>query len=231
MESFGRIEKLCPHIHLPVQSGSNRLLERMNRRYTREHYLDIISKLRDTCPEIAVTTDMIVGFPGETRADFEATLDLMRHVHFDSLFAFMYSDRPKAPSILLPEKVPAPESANGSTRCFSFRTASHVQKNAALVGSIQEVMAEGLSKRPSSAAHDASSPAQWTGRTPGNKIVNFHTGIGSGDVGNILPGRLVPVRIEAGFAHSLRGVRVGAPATGPAGKRGRSCCVRSTSPV
>ena len=85
--AFGRLGRLCPHIHLPVQSGSDRILERMNRRYTRAHYLDIISKLRDSCDQIAVTTDMIVGFPGETRAEFEATLDLMRQVQFDSLFA------------------------------------------------------------------------------------------------------------------------------------------------
>jgi tRNA-2-methylthio-N6-dimethylallyladenosine synthase len=213
IESFGRLDKLCPHIHLPVQSGSDRVLDRMNRRYTRAHYLDIISKLRDSCSEIAVTTDMIVGFPGETRADFEATLDLMRQVHFDSLFAFIYSDRPKAPSIHLPDKVPAPEKRERLQELLRLQDGITRRKNAALVGTIQEVMAEGLSKRPSSAAHDASSPAQWTGRTPGNKVVNFHTGNGSGDVGNILPGRLVPVRIEAGFAHSLRGVRVGAPAT------------------
>ena len=157
--AFGRLDKLCPHIHLPVQSGSDRILERMNRRYTRAHYLDIISKLRDSCDQIAVTTDMIVGFPGETRVEFEATLDLMRQVQFDSLFAFIYSDRPKAPSTLLPDKVPFTEKRERLQELLRLQDTITRRKNAALVGTVQEVMAEGFSKRQA-AGDEGDSSAQ-----------------------------------------------------------------------
>jgi tRNA-2-methylthio-N6-dimethylallyladenosine synthase len=210
--AFGRLGRLCPHIHLPVQSGSDRILERMNRRYTRAHYLDIISKLRDSCDQIAVTTDMIVGFPGETRAEFEATLDLMRQVQFDSLFAFIYSDRPKAPSTLLPDKVPFTEKRERLQELLRLQDTITRRKNAALVGTVQEVMAEGFSKRQASGGEGESS-AQWTGRTPGNKVVNFDVDDAPAGSGDIRPGRLVPVRIERVLAHSLRGVRVGGTAT------------------
>jgi tRNA-2-methylthio-N6-dimethylallyladenosine synthase len=195
-----------------VQSGSDRILERMNRRYTRAHYLDIISKLRDSCDQIAVTTDMIVGFPGETRAEFEATLDLMRQVQFDSLFAFIYSDRPKAPSTLLPDKVPFTEKRERLQELLRLQDAITRRKNAALVGTVQEVMAEGFSKRQAAGGERASS-AQWTGRTPGNKVVNFDVDDAPAGSGDIRPGRLVPVCIERVLAHSLRGVRVGGTAT------------------
>ena len=210
--AFGRLGRLCPHIHLPVQSGSDRILERMNRRYTRAHYLDIISKLRDSCDQIAVTTDMIVGFPGETRAEFEATLDLMRQVQFDSLFAFIYSDRPKAPSTLLPDKVPFTEKRERLQELLRLQDTITRRKNAALVGTVQEVMAEGFSKRQA-AGDEGESSAQWTGRTPGNKVVNFDVDDAPAGSGDIRPGRLVPVRIERVLAHSLRGVRVGGTAT------------------
>ena len=210
--AFGRLGRLCPHIHLPVQSGSDRILERMNRRYTRAHYLDIISKLRDSCDQIAVTTDMIVGFPGETRAEFEATLDLMRQVQFDSLFAFIYSDRPKAPSTLLPDKVPFTEKRERLQELLRLQDTITRRKNAALVGTVQEVMAEGFSKRQA-AGGEGESSAQWTGRTPGNKVVNFDVDDAPAGSGDIRPGRLVPVRIERVLAHSLRGVRVGGTAT------------------
>jgi tRNA-2-methylthio-N6-dimethylallyladenosine synthase len=210
--AFGRLEKLCPHIHLPVQSGSDRVLARMNRRYTRGHYLDIVSKLRDSLPQIAVTTDMIVGFPGETRADFEATLDLMRQVQFDSLFAFIYSDRPQAPATLLPDKIPFAEKRERLQELLRFQDAITRSKNAALVGTVQEVMVEGLSKRQASRGGD--SAPQWTGRTPGNKVVNFTAGGGPGNSGSFRPGRLVPVRIERVLAHSLRGVHAAETAPG-----------------
>ncbi len=211
MGAFGRLEKLCPHIHLPVQSGSDRILGRMNRRYTCAHYLDIVSKLRDSCPQIAVTTDMIVGFPGETRADFEATLDLMRQVQFDSLFAFIYSDRPQAPSTLLPDKVPFAEKRERLQELLRLQEAITRRKNALLIGTVQEVMAEGMSKRQATRGGNGSVP-QWTGRTPANKVVNFSAADGSGGAGDIRPGRLVPVRIERVLAHSLRGAQVGGPA-------------------
>ena len=105
INAFRTNEKLCDHIHLPVQSGSNRVLKRMNRKYTKELYLDKVAKLRDTCPDIAITSDIIVGFPGESEADFDETLDLVRNIEFDGLFAFKYSDRPNAPAAKYGEKV------------------------------------------------------------------------------------------------------------------------------
>ena len=105
MNAFAGLDKLCRHIHLPVQSGSDRTLKRMNRRYTREGYLAKVSALKDLCPDIAITSDIIVGFPGETQADFQATLDMIQQVDFDGLFAFIYSDRPNAPAARFDGKV------------------------------------------------------------------------------------------------------------------------------
>jgi len=222
MESFARIEKLCPHIHLPVQSGSNRLLERMNRKYTREHYLDNVFKLRDTCPEIAITSDMIVGFPGETDADFEDTLDLVRNVEFDGLFAFMYSDRPNAPAVRLSEKVPAHLKLERLHALLQLQETFTYKKNAALVGSVQEILAEGASRKQAAGSAAERSAVQWTGRTPGNKIVNFHVGGGPANFATASAGTLVRVRIEKALAHSLRGAPENAgPAAG--GLKGDAC--------
>ena len=228
--AFGRLGQLCPHIHLPVQSGSDRILERMNRRYTRAHYLDIISKLRDSCDQIAVTTDMIVGFPGETRAEFEATLDLMRQVQFDSLFAFIYSDRPKAPSTLLPDKVPFTEKRERLQELLRLQDAITRRKNAALVGTVQEVMAEGFSKRQA-AGGEAGVLRAVDREDPGEQGRQFRRRRCPGGL------RRHPARPTGAGSH-----RAGAgpfPArgagrrdgNGSTGKRGRPCCVRSTSPV
>jgi tRNA-2-methylthio-N6-dimethylallyladenosine synthase len=219
MQSFVRIDKLCPHIHLPVQSGSNRLLERMNRSYTREHYLDNVFKLRDTCPEIAITSDMIVGFPGETDADFKDTLDLVREVEFDGLFAFMYSDRPSAPAAQLPGKVPAHLKRERLHALLQLQETFTYKKNAALVGSVQEILAEGVSKKQAGGPAAESSVVQWTGRTPGNKIVNFNISGGSATFETASAGMLVRVRIEKALAHSLWGApeNAGLAAGGPKG--------------
>ncbi len=203
LKCFARLDKLCPHIHLPVQSGSNRVLRRMNRAYTREHYLDKVSELRDTCPEIAITSDMIVGFPGETEADFELTLDLIRKVRFDGLFAFMYSDRPNAPACLFAEKVPDDVSRERLHALLALQDGVTFARNSALVGSLLEVLVEGAGKRSGFGSPATTEPAQWTGRTPGNKIVHLHAEPGAGRIG---PGSLARVRIEKAMAHSLRGV-------------------------
>jgi tRNA-2-methylthio-N6-dimethylallyladenosine synthase len=222
VESFARIEKLCPHIHLPVQTGSNRLLERMNRKYTREHYLDNVFKLRDTCPEIAITSDMIVGFPGETDADFEDTLDLVRNVEFDGLFAFMYSDRPPAPAARLSEKVPAHLKQERLHALLQLQETFTYKKNAALVGSVQEILTEGVSKKQAAGSAAERPVVQWTGRTPGNKIVNFHVGGGPSSFATATAGTLVRVRIEKALAHSLWGAPENAgPAAG--GLKGDAC--------
>ena len=206
IQAFGRLEKLCPHIHLPVQSGSNRILERMNRRYTREHYLDNVAKLRNSCPGIAITSDMIVGFAGETQADFEATLDLVRQVQFDGLFAFMYSDRPKAPSSQFPEKVPVQDKRERLQALLELQEKITYTRNRALVGSVQEVLTEGFNKKRATGRSTEDTRPQWTGRTPGNKVVNFQCSVGPWGVREPRAGQLVSVRIEKALAHSLWGV-------------------------
>ena len=196
IEAFSRLDKLAPHIHLPVQSGSDRVLRRMNRGYTRDFYLNKVAKLRNVRPGIAITSDIIVGFPGEEGVDLEATLDLVRQVGFDSLFLFKYSDRPNVPAAGFSNKVP--ETVKGK----SFNTVLKVQeeftmnKNKSLVGTIQEVLVEGLSKKL---------PNQLTGRTPCHRIVNFADGMDA----VVRVGQIMPVRIVEAFSHSLLGHPVG----------------------
>jgi tRNA-2-methylthio-N6-dimethylallyladenosine synthase len=205
IQRFGRLATLCPHIHLPVQSGSNRVLARMNRRYTREHYLDNVAKLRNSCAQIAITSDIIVGFPGESASDFEATLDLLRQVEFDSVFAFTYSDRPKAPARSFPEKVPESEKRERLQAVLALQQGITFAKHQAMIGSVQAVLTEGLSRRPAADGGDRDPRDQWTGRTPGNKIVHF-VGPDPRAAGDpIRAGRVVEVRIERALAHSLRG--------------------------
>ena len=206
IKAFLSNEKLCNHIHLPVQSGSNRILKRMNRQYTKSLYLDKVDKLRDTCPDIAITSDMIVGFPGETDTDFDETLDLMKKVQFDGLFAFMYSDRPNAPATQFKAKIPEKQKSERLQILLDFQETFTKKKNQALVGSIQQILVEGFSKKESPGSlKKASQAVQWTGRTSTNKIVNFHHNGISGSSGNITPGKLVNVKIEKAFSHSLWG--------------------------
>ncbi len=203
--AFAHIEKLCSHIHLPVQSGSNRILRRMNRKYTREQYLDKVSKLRDTCPQIAITSDIIVGFPGESEADFEQTLQLVETVGFDGLFAFLYSDRPPAPSVKLPDKISAPFSRNRLQIILALQDKLTRRKNQRLVGATQWVLTDGLSKKQSAdSPADLDQALQWSGRTSTNKIVNFYVDAPAAANQN-LTGKLVGVHIDKGYSHSLFG--------------------------
>lgn len=207
VDAFGRLEKLCSHFHLPVQSGSNRILQQMNRGYTRERYLEKVSWLRSVRPDIAITTDMIVGFPGETAEDFEQTLALLDEVSFDSIFAFMYSDRSLAPAAAFQDKVPEAEKNRRLNMLLKAQEAISRFKNARMCGQTEAVLLEGQSKtRPESM--EEGGRIQWTGRTTGNRVVNFIADDtwGSGDA--IKPGDLVNVNITEGFAHSLRGKAV-----------------------
>ena len=203
--AFNRLDKLCSHIHLPVQSGSNRILKRMNRKYTREQYLDKVAKLRDTCPQIAITSDMIVGFPGETDGDFEQTLELVKTVEYDGLFAFQYSERPYAPAAKLPDKISESVKSKRLQILLDLQQQYTKEKNQALVGSTQIILTDGLSKKQVSEPTDTDSQTlQWTGRTFTNKIVNFsldETPICNEN----LTGRLIDVRIERALSHSLFG--------------------------
>ena len=204
--SFNDLDKLCRHIHLPVQSGSNRVLKMMNRKYTREIYLEKINKLRNICPRIAITTDIIVGFPGETRTDFEETLKLMNTVEFDGLFAFQYSDRPNAAAARLPGKISKAEKKERLQQVLNLQDYFTTRKNKALIGSIQSVLVEGLSKKQNRVDHsDNDQRIQWTGRTSTNKIVNFFKNDDANADNEDMTGRLIHVKILKAFSHSLLG--------------------------
>ena len=187
-ECFGDLSRLCGHIHLPFQAGSDAVLRRMGRGYTRKTYLARIEKLREVRPDIAITSDVMVGFPGESPADFEETLDLMEHVRFDALFSFCYSDRGGTRACRMDGKIPEAEKAARLDRLQSLQAQITLEKNKDLEGRCLDVLIEGKSRRP----------GQFTGRTECNRIVNFLCN-------NIEIGRIVNVEIKEGLLHSLRG--------------------------
>jgi tRNA-2-methylthio-N6-dimethylallyladenosine synthase len=184
------LRAVCKHLHLPVQSGSDRMLQLMRRRYTRQEYLDLVERLRAAVPGITVSTDMIVGFPGETAEDFELTMDLVRRVRFLSMYSFKYSPRPNT---LAAKRMPDDVSEAEKTRRIlalqalqrDVQTGWHEQ----MVGSIVEVLVDSRSRRRA---------WELAGRTSGNTVVNF---AGS----SALIGRLVPVRVTAAGPNSIRG--------------------------
>ena len=203
--AFKNIPKLCSHIHLPVQSGSNKILKRMNRNYTREQYLDKVAELRDTCSQIAITSDIIVGFPGEQESDFEQTLQLVKTVEFDGLFAFQYSDRPPASAVKLPDKISTSIIRRRLHVILDVQEQLTRSQNKQLVGSTQWVLTDGLSKKEAAGNPAGSAQAlQWTGRTSTNKIVNFQVDESTADNPN-LTGKMVGVHIDKGYSHSLSG--------------------------
>ncbi len=187
--AFGEVPVLCEHLHLPVQSGSNRILKAMNRRYTREHYLEKVAKLKQACPGLSLSTDLIVGFPGETERDFQDTLDLMREAGFDQSFSFKYSPRPNTRAASLPNQVPEPVKAERLRRLQAVQDDLTLAAHRRLLGQTREVLVEGCSKR---------SPDQLCGRLRTNQVVNF-TGPPT------LVGRLVMVEICEAHPHSLKG--------------------------
>jgi tRNA-2-methylthio-N6-dimethylallyladenosine synthase len=204
--TFNQLKKLCKHIHLPVQSGSTRILSRMNRKYTRDMYLEKIARLRDACPDIAITSDIIVGFPGETPEDFEDTLSLIRQVAYSGLFAFTYSDRPNAPATHFSEKISEAEKAERLQQVLGLQETITLEKNQSLVNSVHVVLVEGVSRRMNTHESSNGDSPQWYGRTPGHKIVHFSEPERLSASGNI--GRLKTIRIEKAFSHSLWGMPV-----------------------
>jgi tRNA-2-methylthio-N6-dimethylallyladenosine synthase len=191
--AFGRLPKLCEHIHLPLQSGSNRILALMNRGYTCEEYLDKIGLLRETCPQISVTTDMIVGFPGETDKDFAATLNMIAKARFDEFFSFIYGDRPYTQARLFPGKVPEEISQKRLEVLQSLQKEISEKQHRCLEGEIAEVLVEGPSK---------SNPRESAGRTRSHHTVNFPGR-------NFPDGSLIKIKITGALAHSLRGEALG----------------------
>lgn len=207
INAFGSLEKLCHHIHLPVQSGSDQVLKRMNRNYSRGQYLDKIDALRRACPDIAITSDIIVGFPGETDQDFEDTVSMIQTVAYDGLFAFKYSDRPNAPAARFADKVNLADQNRRLQRILSLQEKFTLQKNQALVGQTTEVLIESFQSRTGHGPDkQAANTGQWTGRTSTNKIVHIPATDSSGQHRGFGKGILIPVTIKKAFAHSLWGV-------------------------
>ena len=184
VRAYREFPQVCRHLHLPVQSGSDRILADMGRRYTRAEYLAAVKKLRDFDPEFAITTDVIVGYPGETEADFEETRSLMEEAGFDNAFVFKYSPRPGTRSASLPDDVPVAEKERRDQVLLADQELRGQRRNDALVGTVREVMVEGPSKRNKS---------RWSGRDGGNRIVVWDDADGvSAAVGHpqILVGRI-----------------------------------------
>jgi tRNA-2-methylthio-N6-dimethylallyladenosine synthase len=222
MTAFGRLDKLCRHIHLPVQSGSNIILKKMKRKYSREIYLEKVGKLRNICPDIAVTSDMIVGFPGETADDFQASLDLIKRIEFDGLFAFKYSDRPNAAAARFSKKIPEQEKNRRLQEVLQLQQHFTTSKNKALEGSTQLILVEGMSKRQGKKGLSRNvGNVQWTGRTSTNKTVNFCLSEAAASLEKNIVGQEIEVRIVKAFLHSLRGEPVNLY-TRPVGLRGEN---------
>jgi tRNA-2-methylthio-N6-dimethylallyladenosine synthase len=190
IEAYAGLDKLCEHLHLPVQSGADSVLNRMRRGYAKASYLDRITRLRESCPEVALSTDIIVGFPGETEAEFEQTLVLINQVQYDELFSFTYSPRPQTVSAkIYKDDVPEETKKERLKRLQSLQQKISLKKNREKLGRIEEILVEG----PAKLRH-----GQMMGRTRSNRIVNF---AGSEN----LVGTLAFVRITGATANSLLG--------------------------
>jgi tRNA-2-methylthio-N6-dimethylallyladenosine synthase len=191
IRAYGDLPQLCPHLHLPVQSGSTRVLEAMNRRYDRATYVDIVTRLRAARPGIAITTDLIVAFPTETRADFAETLSLMREVHFTDSFSFKYSERPGTPAERRGlGELDAAEAQARLAEVQSLQTELTLAAHRERVGECVEVLVDGQSRRPGAAL---------TGRDPQNRLVNFAA------ESDIARGAYARVEIDGYTPHSLLG--------------------------
>jgi tRNA-2-methylthio-N6-dimethylallyladenosine synthase len=187
--AFSKLEKLCEHIHLPFQSGSDRILKAMHRGYTKESYLGKIDRLKEVCPSIAITADVIVGFPGEEEEDLKQTLDLMEKIQLDDLYSFKFSSRKGTRAAQFQDKVDEKVKQERLSILQEIQERITLHKNQKLEGRVEEVLVEGRSKQ---------STQDVTGRTRSNKIVNFEGGMN-------LVGKIIPVQIIKAYAHSLRG--------------------------
>lgn len=189
IETMATEPKVCSQLHLPVQSGSSRILEKMNRKYSREQYLEIVKKVREKIPGIVLTTDIIVGFPGETNEDFEETMSLLKEVEYDLIFSFIYSKRKGTPAATMPDVLSDEEKHKNFDRMIELQNIISKKKNDAYMGRVEEVLVEGASK---------TNPEFLSGRTSGGKIVNF-----KGDIS--LVGSIVKVKITETKTWSLGG--------------------------
>ncbi len=186
--AMSECDAVCEHIHLPLQSGSTRILKAMRRTYSRERYLALAERLRDAIPDLALGTDIIVGFPGETEIDFAETLAVVEEVRYDTAFTFIYSPRQGTSAAAMTDQVPEAVKHDRLERLVDVVQRIAAERNAERVGRIEEVMVEGPSR---------TDPALLRGRTRRNTMVNF--------VGTGAPGDLVDVVIEGSTSTTLRG--------------------------
>ncbi len=189
VEVYRDVPKLVSHLHLPVQSGSDRILAQMKRNYTAAEYVELIDAIRDARPGISLSSDFIIGFPGETERDFLDTMDLVARVGFDQSFSFIYSPRPGTPAAFLEDDVPMTEKKRRLEHLQSVINANAARIGAAMVGTVERILVEGPSRKGAD---------QLGGRTENNRVVNFH---GERE----LVGRMVDVRITEALPNSLRG--------------------------
>lgn len=187
---FGKLPNLCPRVHLPLQAGSDAVLKSMGRRYNSTRFLELTDALRKACPDVALSTDLIVGFPGETEQDFQHTLDMVRKVGFMSGYSFCYSDRPGTASAMLPNKISQEEKSERLTRLQALLDKQGELWLQGRVGTETELLLDGPSRKTDS----------WRGKDPWGNTVNVHLPDHLGVVGN-----MVPVRIVAAGKHSLKG--------------------------
>ena len=192
IETMRDLPKVCEHIHLPIQSGSDRILSLMNRDYTYSNYKEKVEMLRDTIQDIAITTDIIVGFPGEKDEDFQCTINALKEIEFDGIYAFKYSKRPDTKALDLPNHVDEKTKSERLSGVLDLQGLITFKKNKALEGEILEVLVEGVSETDKD---------KLTGRARTNKIVNS-----CGDRNSI--GKLVQIKISEAKQHSLYGERV-----------------------
>lgn len=192
VQAFAAYSNVCPYLHLPVQSGSNPVLKRMGRGYTVEAYLDLVDRIRAARPDVVFSTDLIVGFPGETEEQFQETVRLVERVLYGSLYAFKFSSRPGTAAPRLDGHVPVEEANRRLNELFAVQTEIQRELNRELVGETFEVIVTGWGKEP----------GYQTGRTPCHRMVNFRVGESPAELGSI-----VPVVVETAFPHSLVGRR------------------------
>jgi len=184
IRAVARLEKVCEHVHLPIQAGDTQILERMNRRYTRKRYTELVDRIRAGVPGVALSTDVMVGFPGETEEQFMATYEVFERIRFDQAFMFVYSPRRDTPAAAMGDQIPRNESVERLQRLVALQNEISRERNQADVGRDLEVLVEGPSER---------APERLTGRTRTNKIAVFpqSPGVGRGD--------MVTVRALCGF--------------------------------
>ena len=193
--AMAECETVCEHAHLPLQSGSTRVLKAMRRTYSRERYLRLVDELRGAIPDLALTTDLIVGFPGETEAEFEETVSAVEDVGYDGAFTFVYSPRQGTEAAAMPDQVPDEVKRERIERLIEVVQRVAQERNRERVGRIEQVLVEGPSRND---------PSLLRGRTRRNTTVNFS--------GTASPGELVPVTIEAATSTTLRGTQLAAVA-------------------